>query len=127
MNFEELKNKMKEMQDDIKKYGQESLKELFIKFFEDNPTIEAIKWDQYIPYFNDGDPCVFEIYEPNVKVIGNPEWEEVYYEDKYKHIKKWWVENTSGELEQIYETIFGSHSTIIVTRDGFDIEECDHE
>lgn len=34
------------------------------------PEVEAIRWDQYTPYFNDGDPCEFSIYEVRVKLVG---------------------------------------------------------
>lgn len=30
--------------------------------------IEAVRWQQYTPYFNDGDTCEFSIYEPRVKL-----------------------------------------------------------
>lgn len=29
----------------------------------DDPTIGAVQWTQYTPYFNDGDPCTFSAYE----------------------------------------------------------------
>ena len=30
--------------------------------------VESIVWDQYTPYFNDGDPCEFIIYDVQVKL-----------------------------------------------------------
>lgn len=30
------------------------------------PNVAAVKWDQYTPYFNDGDPCIFSVQEPRV-------------------------------------------------------------
>jgi len=36
----------------------------------DIPGVEAIKWRQYTPYFNDGDACEFGINEPYVKFVG---------------------------------------------------------
>jgi len=29
--------------------------------------VEAVKWDQYTPYFNDGEPCEFSVYDYSVK------------------------------------------------------------
>jgi hypothetical protein len=37
------------------------------------PGVEAVRWEQYTPYFNDGDPCVFGIGEVRVKVAGHEE------------------------------------------------------
>lgn len=33
----------------------------FKNFFKKYPEIEAIKWSQYTPYFNDGEPCEFGV------------------------------------------------------------------
>lgn len=35
------------------------------------PGVEAVRWHQYTPYFNDGEPCVFRIYTAYVKVAGD--------------------------------------------------------
>jgi hypothetical protein len=39
----------------------------------DTPGIEAVRWEQYTPYFNDGDPCVFGVGEVRVKIAGHEE------------------------------------------------------
>lgn len=36
----------------------------------DTPGIQAVRWNQYTPYFNDGDACTFGIYGSEVKVAG---------------------------------------------------------
>jgi len=46
------------------------------------PGVEAIRWEQYTPYFNDGEPCVFSIYEARVKTTdSNPDGGD--YEDGF--------------------------------------------
>lgn len=35
------------------------------------PGIEAVKWQQYTPYFNDGEPCIFRIYTAYVRITGD--------------------------------------------------------
>ena len=32
--------------------------------------VEAVTWDQYTPYFNDGDPCEFSTHEVYVRIEG---------------------------------------------------------
>lgn len=39
----------------------------------DTPGVEAVRWEQYTPYFNDGEPCVFGLGEVQVRVNGAPE------------------------------------------------------
>lgn len=34
----------------------------------DTPGVEAVRWEQYTPYFNDGEACVFNVYSPTVKL-----------------------------------------------------------
>lgn len=35
--------------------------DIFKTFFNLYPEIEAVAWNQYTPYFNDGEPCVFGV------------------------------------------------------------------
>ena len=54
--------------DELKSLYQEGLKvlakDLFKEFFNLNPSVQAILWNQYTPYFNDGDPCEFRVCQP---------------------------------------------------------------
>lgn len=36
-------------------------------FMRKNPLIKEIGWTQYTPYFNDGDSCVFHVYDINFR------------------------------------------------------------
>ncbi len=42
----------------VKQRPKEELGPYFEAVLSD-PTVEAIRWTQYTPYFNDGDPCIF--------------------------------------------------------------------
>lgn len=35
--------------------------DIFATFFRDYPEIKAVAWNQYTPYFNDGEPCEFRV------------------------------------------------------------------
>ena len=59
MKLKDLAAKKEEYLKAMKEDGSKILKELFTKFFKDNPYIEAVRWTQYTPYFNDGDTCTF--------------------------------------------------------------------
>src|SRR5688572_125580 len=61
--FNDIKKRMK---DGGERLVGEHLKELLAA----HPKIEAVKWTQYTPYFNDGDPCVFSVNEPDFKLAG---------------------------------------------------------
>lgn len=81
---EKRKEFMKELQQDFVPITKE--------FFNEVPLVQAVVWTQYTPYFNDGDECVFTVYEPTFVVSGfDPdELESVYTyedEDKYKTLR----------------------------------------
>lgn len=35
----------------------------------DDPIVHSLRWNQYTPYFNDGEPCVFGVGEMYVKLV----------------------------------------------------------
>lgn len=52
------------------------------------PGIEAVRWQQYTPSFNDGEACEFGVHTASVKIVGDkvdeePEDDEDYYESEY--------------------------------------------
>lgn len=56
---------------------------IFKTFFEFYPEIAAVKWNQYTPYFNDGEPCEFCVGEFSFydKKNGNGEILDADYAD----------------------------------------------
>lgn len=80
------KNRIKLLEDEFNTFTQkfresslEVLKESFKQFFEINPSITAVVWDQYTPYFNDGDTCEFTVYDPSFTNVADIN--EVNYTD----------------------------------------------
>jgi len=62
---------------------QKPLSELepLIRAVLDDPTMKAFGWNQYTPYFNDGDPCVFRVNGPWFLTEADPDPDDV--EDHY--------------------------------------------
>jgi len=40
------------------------------------PRVKAVVWDQYTPYFNDGDACIFSVREPRIIFEGGVSTDE---------------------------------------------------
>ena len=139
------------------------------EFFDKNPAVTMIVWNQYTPYFNDGEECVFNVHEPNftncpldekddinkwgeydgdneeVWCIANPSWimsSPSKYYDKEKaslnslaeakqididSMEKFNSMMQSPEMEDVFRAMFGDHVTVIATREGFDVEELEHD
>lgn len=61
--IEELVEKVKSLQAQFLTVGKEAIGEVFKEFFASTPGVKSVSWDQYTPYFNDGDECVFGMHE----------------------------------------------------------------
>lgn len=137
--FDEFKAKKKELEDMLSSFGQDMLKEEFKKWFDDFPELKAFSWTQYTPYFNDGEPCVFQISsesfvftedELNSLNAGKLEWYDYDYysiEDKNLKDKAREIESKLNELEDVLESVFGDGYRIVVTREKIEVEEYSHE
>lgn len=117
------------------------------------PQVEAVRWTQYTPSFNDGDPCVFTTGEFTVKLEGveeGDEDEEESYErggfrceygvnnhfstfpEQFSYRAKHPIAEKMDEhfdykhVEAFYDALedaFGDPAEVTATRDGFHIED----
>lgn len=129
----------------------------FYKYiFNKYPTLESFGWTQYTPYFNDGDTCIFSANTEYIKINGEygeesdwisptkiiswGDWNSVTrkYENRveepnesYNSILSECYDEITGFLSnfdnQFYLAKFGDHAEITVTKEGFTIEDCDHD
>lgn len=70
----------------VESKGQAVLDYLFKDLFDAAPSVQGVVWEQYTPYFNDGDACVFSIGEPRFLIRNdNPVVEGIssWYGDDY--------------------------------------------
>lgn len=149
--FDELIEKQRALQKEFQTTAHALFKETTKEFFEQNPLVNAILWNQYTPYFNDGEPCEFRVgfatftnsdgsminwgeytgEEEGVWTYGddcyNDEENEVPAEvnttlcDSFDRILQ------SGEMEDVMLAMFGDHVTVIATREGFEVAEFAHD
>lgn len=193
-----LNDLLVEFKTKIRAEGEDIVKNAFSTLFDKYPTLEAIRWEQYTPYFNDGDPCEFSVGEPRFKVANGDEDEgdwgdgfisnmtykkyvdltpeeialidpkssyrtgifhdgvEIFpevdyskyirntnggYGGYYEHTGRYYVnapipgfngfDDEVNKIfnipEDVFETIFGDHSRITVTRDSIEVDEYDHD
>lgn len=151
--FDKLLNEQRELQKKFQATAQALFKETTKEFFDKNPAITAIVWTQYTPYFNDGDTCEFSVHEPNFtnakdldditrwgEYEGDDEnqWSESPWGFKYHNrtdipginidsINKFAELVQSSEMESVMEAMFGDHVRVMATREGFDVEDIDHD
>jgi hypothetical protein len=107
-------------------------------------SIEAIRWEQYTPYFNDGDPCVFGICEPRFALKDEaPNADESDYGDEFfslydnvfymnehpatEQVKALAGAIYLGEFEDVLLEAFGDHAQVTVYRDRIEVETFEHD
>lgn len=136
--MQEYKNKKTELIETIRSSLNIELKGIF----EANPKLYGITWLQYTPYFNDGDECVFGVYEIFPITLSKFEENECvnspynYYSYEYDgkfDIDE--VQDSFGQIEKImkeipddfYQELFGDHVQVIITKDNIEVREYPHD
>lgn len=66
----EIEVKMNEQLQELKSLGKAVALEVIAELVSKCPEVTAIRWKQYTPYFNDGEPCVFRVGEVEVAIVG---------------------------------------------------------
>jgi hypothetical protein len=59
--IESLKAKINEINRQVREESQILLNEGFTEVFAKYPKLISFSWNQYTPYFNDGDECIFRV------------------------------------------------------------------
>lgn len=120
----------------VEQYPLADFQLIFGELMQDE-TITEVGWQQYTPYFMDGDPCYFGIHGgPWVKPFSR-KFDDEYEEDDYKydgayndprpHVKAFYEALHSGHFEHVLVELFGDHALVTVTRDEIRVEYYSHD
>ncbi len=146
MSIEQLKKVAEDVVESKRKlaaFAQEQGKEViasaFLGLFEKYPELGVVTWDQYTPYFNDGEECVFSVHDPCLipaADLDEDKWEYQFYNGKLRGPKADTIPTAAldafdelwGALpEEILKEVFGDHVTITVTKGEVAVTECGHD
>lgn len=119
--LEKLEQELDTIHKQIRAVGEKSLLEITNEFFKLNPGITAVYWKQYTPWFNDGDQCVFNVYDLECTNAGNLEL-FLQNKDKYlgRHPKTWW-NDTMSDLSNFWDK---DMIKIMKEQGGYDETSC---
>lgn len=126
--------------------AKNAIRTAFNEFFQTNPDIGQITWTQYTPYFN-GEPCVFGFNEMYFTLAKDKvDLSEIRYTDdddrcygstfwggKVDPIKDYRAAFKAFEKliniipDEIFLNAFDDHVRVIANKDGFDVQEYDHD
>lgn len=148
-SIKNLKNKLADFQIQIKKDGEELFKEVFKELFDQHPILEKVYFTAFTPHFSDGDENIYsrnDMYpvfireslpEDFKKSYDDENWSYLGYELEYaKSLSEEQAKayealskldsNLSG-MGDVFKTIFGDHIAVLATREGFEVNEYDHD
>lgn len=150
--FDKLLDEQRELQKKFQTTAQALFKETTKEFFDKNPNVTAIVWTQYTPYFNDGDTCEFGVRDATFTNAPDPDsvrWGEYEGDEEVaadgSEIFAWecWGDAPAGlnvemckafdrmiqspEMEDVMKAMFGDHVKVVATREGFDVDDYDHD
>lgn len=124
---EQLAKDIAALQEVAKKSGGTALAGAFADFFAQHMEVEAVRFHQYTPGFNDGEPCVNSLGEIELKLFLEEEYCGGDYSDNPIDSAK--LKKEFGELcamlrtlEDQLEKVFGTNQEITVYRDKVDVE-----
>ena len=150
MKIEEFKQKQAALAKEIAEHGKTALLEGFEALFEAHPELQAVRWTQYTPYFNDGESCEFSVHDFEFKAVGlrqhngeDDDFIDHVYDYRLNEEDKEAVRPaksllnriqassralSGAELESVYLAAFGDHAQVTVARDlSVEVEEYKHE
>lgn len=115
----------------LREKGEIAVKDALKAFLEKHPVIDSVKWQQYTPYFNDGEPCTFGVHTPYVVIEGNEygDYGEFDLDKEHKDIQADLnqLEGAFGKLEDVMQAVFGDHVEVTVTRTSIEIDDYSHD
>lgn len=139
----------KKVKEDFLKQSRQVLAGEFKEFFDKYPAIDAVRWTQYTPHFNDGDVCEFSRYGFDARCGGNaknasePGDEELisgHQADEDGFYEYWDVDDktTLGKAlkelnkqfsgaDDVFKSAFGDGVQVVATRRGFTVEDYEHD
>ena len=117
---------IKENINKLRKEAKEKVESIFktaaLELFVKHPVLKSISWTQYTPYFNDGDPCYFSSRHAyaTIKFVTSDESEQL---KAGKQVNKFLDNFDDDDME----TLFGDGVKVIITKDGIEVEDYDHD
>lgn len=113
-------------------------------FFVKHPEVKTISWTQYVPTFNDGDPCEFTLGEVYYALVDwqqfeDPHWPDNSEDSDGKVFGDYHRDGASEELKAsmkefsvllydckgVLETLYGSNVWVRLHASGAEVDEFD--
>lgn len=131
MDLKELAEMKKQYEEKMLSYGKTAIVNELKAFFAENPEVQRLQWQQYTPYFNDGEECVFSVYSPSAALAVDDSnflfsWDLPRDSMLRKELDK--LEKLTSSSKDLLKVAFGDHCEVTVNRNGeVTVDECNHD
>lgn len=127
--LEKLMDKKKQYEELLKKEGEQAFRQFLKDWFHKNPDVYGVKWAQYTPFFNDGDPCEFGLHGVSAFKTKEAfdEARSTYDEGGEEIYGKGTLEETLESVEDVLKAAFGDHAIVSANREAITVDEYDHD
>lgn len=132
--LERITQELEQLKKDYYSKSKELGQRLFRGFLEANPDVDKIRIVGYIPYFNDGDECVFGIYSHSY-FLNNSDRADLSGDENPGEIAYYWsYKKGKGDPEEeryalfdrivnaipdeVYRDMFGDHFEVYIYSTG---------
>jgi hypothetical protein len=140
-DIKSIKENINKLREEAKKKVESIFKTAALELFVEHPVLKSISWSQYTPYFNDGDICYFSSHHDyaTIKFVASDESEDEddgYDEEGFDESSATPEQLKAGNAAETFlgnfddddmENLFGDHVKVIITKDGIEVEDYDHE
>lgn len=129
------------------KSAADAIKPTLQQFLAEHPRIRALRWEQFAPHFNDGEPCEFSVNSLHAFLFEEGKNEDDLPEGLYGN---GWIDTEWGSkaeeaqlgedlaaLEELNDLLqaseaalkelLGADCTVTVTREGVEVSDCEHD
>lgn len=142
--IEALRQELDEKMNQLREQFKQDFSVIVNDFFAAVPRIKSLTWTQYTPYFNDGDTCTFRMHDIYFATDENEDFESYRedcegdnfssdsyslkdYMDKEEVALCLKLENVIQSNEELMQEIYGDHVIVVVTANGAETQEYDHD
>ena len=125
--FQALQKTLAEKSKELLSPFRQELKDKLSAYLEtQDAEVKGVKWTQYAPSFNDGDPCTFHVGELNLINGEDEDEEEADNLGELSEIFEGNYGDTVTPMESLFMAAFGASSEVKLMRGADDFEVDEH-
>ena len=122
-----LVEEIDKLKQELTQKARDGLMQCLKELFEMHPEVKKLQFTAYTPYWNDGDECTYWCNAAYADVnVGDDDEEE-----NYPKVSKAVTDIFRQALRQLdsdtWYDIVGDHALVIITPQGIDVQEYEHE